>query len=287
MSTTADPKAAAPGTVEISVELPVPPGEAWTSLTDPVRLGRWFGELEGRLEPGQRARFTFGDGDFFDVETLEADPPRRLVYRWRFLGTGLSDRVTWRVEEARGGSRVTVTDEQPRRTEDGVREMVEGWSDFTERLEGFAATGRVTRYDWSREFGGSVRLTAPPERAWDLLFAPDAAGRWLPFALRAGDVELADGGEPAVLRVTALSLSPPRQARFQLGAEGWLRPTRVRIELEPRDRGTALSVAHLGWEEISRDMGEAMRQRRRFADAWVGVLKAARALAGGALREEE
>lgn len=269
------------GTVELSVELPIPPDEAWLALTDPAWLARWFGDLDGRLAPGERARFTFGDGDFFDVVTLEAQPPRRLVYQWRFLGTGLTDRVTWRIHEAEGGSRVTVTDEQPRRTENGVREMVEGWSDFTERLEGFAATGRVTRYDWRREFEGSVRIGVPPERAWDLLFTSDAAARWLPFALQPGTVQLGDEEEPTQLRVSAPSLSPPHQARFQLSAEGWLRATRVRIELAARDGGTALCVAHLGWEEISRDPGEAMRQRRRFARVWVRALERARNLAGG------
>jgi uncharacterized protein YndB with AHSA1/START domain len=280
VSTTAEP-AAARGTAELQLELPISVEEAWEAITDPARLGRWFGDLAGRLEPGERSRFDFGDGDFFEVETLEVEPPRRIVYQWRFLGTGLTDRITWRVEPADGGSRVTVTDEQPRRTDDGVKEMLEGWRDFTERLEGHAATGATTRYDWSREFGGGIRLPAAPERAWDLLFAPGAAERWLPFPLEAGEAEVGDGGDPAVVHVTAVAPEPPEQVRFQLGAEGWLRPTRVRLELEERDGGTALSVTHLGWEEVSGDVAEAKRQRRRFAGVWVKALKRARALAGG------
>ncbi|HEX8360362.1 MAG TPA: SRPBCC family protein [Longimicrobium sp.] len=279
MSTTADPPAAR-GTAELQLELPISADEAWEALTNPVHLERWFGDLFGNLEPGARSRFDFGDGDFFDVETLEVEPRSRIVYQWRFLGTGLTDRITWRVEPAGRGSRVTVTDEQPRRTEDGVKEMLEGWRDFTERLEGFAATGAATRYDWSREFGGGVRLAGSRERAWEVLFAEGAAERWLPFALRAEETGVEDGGDPSVLHISALALEAPEQVRFQVGAEGWLRPTRVRLELEERDGGTALSVTHLGWEEISGDMAEGRRQRRRFAGLWVKALERARTLAG-------
>jgi len=70
--------------------------DLWSALTDPARLARWLGDVEGDLRQGGdfRARFvTTGWEGTGRVETCE--PPRRLLVRSR--ATGESDEL---VDEA-------------------------------------------------------------------------------------------------------------------------------------------------------------------------------------------
>lgn len=54
-------------------------GDLWEALTDPGRLARWYGEVEGDLRPGGQIR-TYNPGD--DIEArgqVEACEPPRLL----------------------------------------------------------------------------------------------------------------------------------------------------------------------------------------------------------------
>ena len=53
--------------------------DVWSAVTDPLRLARWVGEVEGDLRPGGefRARFTSGWEGTGRVDACE--PPRRLL----------------------------------------------------------------------------------------------------------------------------------------------------------------------------------------------------------------
>ena len=56
--------------------------EVWSALTDPSRLARWYGEVEGDLRPGGEYRvrlFTSGWEGTGRVEVCE--PPQRLLVR--------------------------------------------------------------------------------------------------------------------------------------------------------------------------------------------------------------
>jgi len=56
--------------------------DVWSALTDPVRLARWIGEVEGDLRLGGEYRFRFfasGSEGTGRVEVCE--PPRRLLLR--------------------------------------------------------------------------------------------------------------------------------------------------------------------------------------------------------------
>lgn len=62
------------------------PERLWEALTDPAFTPRyWFGSRhETDWKPGSPWRLVFEDGRIADTgEVLEADPPRRLVLRWR------------------------------------------------------------------------------------------------------------------------------------------------------------------------------------------------------------
>jgi uncharacterized protein YndB with AHSA1/START domain len=53
--------------------------DLWTALTDPARLARWYGTVEGDLRPGGQFR-TYGEAS--DIESTgrvdACEPPRRL-----------------------------------------------------------------------------------------------------------------------------------------------------------------------------------------------------------------
>jgi uncharacterized protein YndB with AHSA1/START domain len=53
--------------------------DLWSALTDPDRLARWYGELEGDLRPGGQFRLYVEDADSNATGHVEAcEPPRRL-----------------------------------------------------------------------------------------------------------------------------------------------------------------------------------------------------------------
>jgi uncharacterized protein YndB with AHSA1/START domain len=55
-------------------------GEVWSALTDPRRLARWIGEVEGDLRLGGEYRFRFLASGSEGTGRVEAcEPPRRLL----------------------------------------------------------------------------------------------------------------------------------------------------------------------------------------------------------------
>ena len=98
--------------------LPASPDEVWATITTPLELSAWLGEvLELELEPGgsivMREEGATRRGV---VET--AEPCRTLSFRWRRLaGAGVSlevggaSRVTFALESDPDGTRLTVIEE--------------------------------------------------------------------------------------------------------------------------------------------------------------------------------
>src|SRR6266702_4662078 len=57
-------------------------GDVWSALTDPGRLARWLGEVEGDLRPGGEYRFRFFASGSEGTGRVEAcEPPRRRLAR--------------------------------------------------------------------------------------------------------------------------------------------------------------------------------------------------------------
>jgi uncharacterized protein YndB with AHSA1/START domain len=53
--------------------------DLWTALTDPVRLARWYGQVEGDLRPGGEFRLYLEAEGWDGTGRVEAcEPPRRL-----------------------------------------------------------------------------------------------------------------------------------------------------------------------------------------------------------------
>jgi uncharacterized protein YndB with AHSA1/START domain len=53
--------------------------DLWSALTDPGRLGRWYGQVEGDLRPGGEFHLYIESADLEGTGRVEAcEPPRRL-----------------------------------------------------------------------------------------------------------------------------------------------------------------------------------------------------------------
>jgi uncharacterized protein YndB with AHSA1/START domain len=106
------------GRVERSVVVPAPPSEVWASLTDPSRLGSWFGaEVDIEARRGARARFRWDEHVERGAVVEEADPERVLAFRWlpfvKIDGQTRPapwGRVEFVVERTPEGTKLTVTE---------------------------------------------------------------------------------------------------------------------------------------------------------------------------------
>ncbi|HEX9519941.1 MAG TPA: SRPBCC family protein [Streptosporangiaceae bacterium] len=58
--------------------------DLWSALTDPRRLARWYGQVEGDLRPGGEFRLYIESADLEGTGRVEAcEPPRRLLVTTR------------------------------------------------------------------------------------------------------------------------------------------------------------------------------------------------------------
>src|SRR3954470_18319315 len=122
---------AVPPTVHREIVLPVRRGRAWALLTEPAELREWLAdEVELEPEPGAPLRMAWADGEVREglveggggggrggfrwgvreglVEEVEEE--RRLRFRWGDDATGVPSRVEWTIDDAPGGTRVTVVE---------------------------------------------------------------------------------------------------------------------------------------------------------------------------------
>jgi uncharacterized protein YndB with AHSA1/START domain len=272
------------GRARVSIETTASPQQAFAALVESERLARWFGTPTGPVVAGGDTRIAFGDGDFFDLEHIELDPPKWLRYSWRFLGLGARNVITWTISRRpEGGAIVTVTDYDPERTAGGVVEMIEGWTDFTGRLGRYLATGERARYDWRRELDGGVELRGSVGAAVVArLFGSAGLAAWQPWQLAAlspgASLRIDDRQAPAELELTAIDRSKPDEIHLVLSARQWQHPTRCTIAVRERPGGAALTFSHVGWDGIGGSNEEQHRQRERFCGRWIESMKRARAL---------
>ena len=58
--------------------------DLWSALTDPTRLARWYGQVQGNLRPGGEFRLYIETDDWDGTGRVEVcEPPRRLRVRTR------------------------------------------------------------------------------------------------------------------------------------------------------------------------------------------------------------
>ena len=281
-----DPATTMAGVVKVTVQVSAPFDRVWQSLTDADVVAQWFGDLNADLTSGGAARLNFGDGDFFDLESIALSPPNVIEYDWKFLGIGPTDSISWHIEPNQGGCRVTVQDTQPGRTREAALVLQEGWLDFTSRLVAFHATGKNARYDWRHDLDVGLSIKGTAEQVWVSLFAPDSQTKWLPFksSIEWGTcAAVVDGATPETICFDQVSWQPAQRAEFQVRSDKWNKPTTCRIELTARNDDTLVYVSHNGWEYISDDRSEQLKQRKRFCELWIESLKQASTIAEASL----
>jgi uncharacterized protein YndB with AHSA1/START domain len=114
------------------VTLARPPARIWHALTAADQLSAWFG-AEVEIDPRPRGRITFRwpGGRVRDAVIEVAEPPRLLVLRWlpferdrrgqaRQVAAG---RISFVLEAAGTGSRLTVKESRPKTSPEGSLQM--------------------------------------------------------------------------------------------------------------------------------------------------------------------
>jgi uncharacterized protein YndB with AHSA1/START domain len=105
----------APGVqpIDLSIEVPAAPADAWRAVTDPARIAEWFTDATALGPVGSPYRLDFGDGSIVGGTVLSVVPGRSFSHSWHWEGSDESETttVTWTVEPAPGGSRIRVVHE--------------------------------------------------------------------------------------------------------------------------------------------------------------------------------
>lgn len=270
------------GTVRVSVTVPATPDRVWAALTQQNEVRRWFGELSETIRPGGEYRLDFGDGDFFEIRDVAMSPPTRLSYDWSFLGTGPRNAISWTLDSSAGHCRVTINDAESGRMPASVAEMIEGWTDFLNRLRRYCTTGENARYGWRKEFDAAIELPVAPAEAFACLLSDVGQSGWMPWykgVIRVGAVlEMSDRLHPERLTVGAVTITAPQLLQFTLGCTEWSAGTECAIRIQPRQQGSLLVVSHRGWQNICLQDDEQAAQRSRFGTLWIQALRKARDL---------
>jgi uncharacterized protein YndB with AHSA1/START domain len=103
------------------IEIHAPPEQVWVFVADPVLESAWNPKMvgisraiEGPVSQGERFELEYemsGKRSRCEAEVLEAQPPVRLVYRYRLLDEKrpVAARVMYTLEDRRGATRLVQT----------------------------------------------------------------------------------------------------------------------------------------------------------------------------------
>ena len=127
------------------------PNELWTALTNPEFTRKyWLGaHCESDWKAGSSWRLIFPDGRIADAgEIVEADPPRRLVIKWRnefrpeLKAEGYS-RCAIELEPADGVVKLTIAHTMDRAESKLIEAVSGGWPRILSNLKSLLETGEI------------------------------------------------------------------------------------------------------------------------------------------------
>jgi len=131
------------------------PQKLWSALTDPDFTKQyWFGvHHETDWKAGSPWKLVFADGRVADSgEVIEADPPKRLVLKWRnefkaeLKAEGYS-RCTIDLEPVDGAVKLTITHEMDGPGSKFIEAVSGGWPRILSNLKSLLETGKVVWTD--------------------------------------------------------------------------------------------------------------------------------------------
>jgi uncharacterized protein YndB with AHSA1/START domain len=127
------------------------PERLWSALTDPQFMRQyWFGvHADTDWKVGSPWQLVFADGRIADTgEIVEADPPRRLVIKWRnefrpeLKAEGYS-RCTMNIEPVDGVVKLTITHVMDQPESKFIEAVSGGWPHILSNLKTLLETGEV------------------------------------------------------------------------------------------------------------------------------------------------
>lgn len=265
------------GIVRVVIRVDESIDAVWPALSDPARIGKWFGDLDQPWLVARTGRIDFGDGDFFVVTATEIVEPCLIEFEWSFLGVGPINRIRWTVSARPEGAEIAVEDFDPDRTPAEADQMVAGWTDFFGRLERFLVTGEPERYEWREDIDGSVNLPKGDFAPLDM----DSLYRWLPIASDGFGPRwffTVDDEGPQRFRIANWDVESNRLT-FSVEIPNATGSTSCTVEVEAIANSTRLRFVHTGWRSLGLPDGRSRALRRRFAATWVATLERAQELA--------
>ena len=117
----------------------------WACLTQPDLIAQWFFAVDFRPQVGHRFRIrgdeVVGWRGWTDVEVIEIDAPRRMVWSFDCTGQAPPGRVVFTLKECAGFVRFILTHEG--RVPANTRRLLDaGWTDYVGRLSRLAESGQ-------------------------------------------------------------------------------------------------------------------------------------------------
>jgi len=131
------------------------PEKLWSALTDAEFMKQyWFGmHCESRWTAGSPWTLVSGDGQVFDAgEIVEAEPPRRLVIRWRNewkpeLKQEGESLCTIELEPSGTAVKLSITHTVERKPSKFIEALSGGWPKVVSNLKSLLETGSIALQD--------------------------------------------------------------------------------------------------------------------------------------------
>jgi uncharacterized protein YndB with AHSA1/START domain len=132
------------------------PERLWSALTDDVEFMKqyWFGNhSESQWTAGSAWRIVSGDGHILDTgEIVEAEPPRRLVIRWRNqskpeLKAEGESHCTIELEPSGTAVKLSITHSIEREPSQFIAAVSGGWPKVISNLKSLLETGSTVLQD--------------------------------------------------------------------------------------------------------------------------------------------
>ncbi len=124
---------------------PHPPEDVWVVITDPYALAEWLEPNDHRPVVGHKFQFRADPGvcgaGVKECEVVEADPPRRLVWKWVHLPKDPSAprpepmTIAWTLTPENGGTKLVLEHTDAENINWVLRGMMRlGWGFMMKRL---------------------------------------------------------------------------------------------------------------------------------------------------------